>query len=97
MVFAIFLGAEVFTVSSTAQEEFTVSVVTEQVVFATKFIEIVVAMAIRQELLVVFVSEFIIEVVVVTGVDTTFTMVVATSTITIAIVVHIVVGTTNST
>ena len=97
MVFAIFLGAEVFTVSSTAREEFTVSVVTEQVVFATKFIEIVVAMAIRQELLVVFVSEFIIEVVVVTGVDTTFTMVVATSTITIAIVVHIVVGTTNST
>ena len=97
MVFAIFLGAEVFTVSSTAREEFTVSVVTEQVVvFATKFIEIVVAMAIRQELLVVFVFEFIIEVVVVTGwVDTTFTMVVAT--ITTAIVVHIVAGTTNST
>ena len=84
--------------SSTAREEFTVSVVTEQVVFATKFIEIVVAMAIGQELLVVFVFEFIIEVVVVTGwVDTTFTMVVATSTITTAIVVHIVAGTTNST
>ena len=84
--------------SSTAQEEFTVSVVTdEQVIFATKFIEIVVAMAIRQKSLVVFVSIFVIEVVVVKGVDTTFTMVVATSTITIAIVVHIFAGTTNST
>ena len=45
-VFAIFLGAEVFTVSSIAREEFTVSVVIRQellVVFVFEFvIEVVV-------------------------------------------------------